>query len=79
MKVGDRVALAAAHDWTGRVTRVREGLVDMEFDTGGKAKGLPEEDLVAEETGRERDRASDDKSWPPSTMETKVPGAAGRK
>jgi hypothetical protein len=83
MRQGDRVALATASDWTGVVDRIRKsGLVDVTLDGGGKAMGMNERDLskiAEEEAEAERSRASDDKSWPPNSMETKVPTTGGTK
>lgn len=84
MNVGDPVALACAPDWTGVIEKVRGDLYDVVLDNGGKAKGMSKDDLhdksEATDTDKDRDnRADSDKSWPPKSMETKVPKATGTK
>lgn len=85
MNVGDRVVLVCA-PWPGTIEKVRrDGLVDVALDGGGKAKGMGEDDVKREEREdedqqeRERARATADKSWPPKSMETKVPRQQGQK
>lgn len=94
MKVGDRVGLAAAPSWVGTIEKVRrDGRIDVALDSGGKALGMGQDDLVNEEqpetydresdvredAARERRRSEQDKSWPPKSMETKVPQQSGQK
>lgn len=59
----DKVRLVRAPDYRGTVTRVTtDGMCDIEFVGGGTGR-FREADLVPDE----------DKSWPPSGLEAKVP------
>lgn len=89
--VGQRVVLTCA-PWAGEIEKIRpNGSYDVMLDDGGKAMGMREDDLedevpevydtegdIREEVAREK-RATADKSWPPKTMETKVPQQRGGK
>jgi hypothetical protein len=84
VKVGDPVVLACA-PWPGVVEKMHtSGRFDIALDGGGKAYGMSEDDVKAkatevDETERERGRQTADKSWPPKTMESKVPDQTGQK
>lgn len=60
MKRGDHVALVRNPSWTGRVTTVSGGMVGVTGDDGWTGT-VPVEELTPVE----------DKSWPPSGIETK--------
>lgn len=63
METGERVALRSDKSWTGRVASPEEdGVVSVDGDDGWQARRLPVDAL---------DVVSEDKSWPPSGMETK--------
>lgn len=71
--------------WPGVVEKVHSnGRVDIALEGGGKAWGMSEDEIkdqpIKDEEAAEREkRATADKSWPPKTMEQKVPTQRGQK